>query len=835
MPGGGRRPSLSWRGLILKISVIAAVVVVAVVAQVVYDLWRSHERQIHDAERNAANLVRLLDEQTARTFQAVDLTLRATADAVSRIPKERADYDKAVHDTLGSFTAQVPFVRAIFVVDREGVMRHVSNAMPAPPLDNTDRDYFKALRAPSTELYVGSPVFSRTTGLWFVSASLRLVDAEGQFAGVIVAAVEPEYFLTFYKSIDVGQEGSLSLFLRDGRLLVQSSPAAKPAGTSFADSLLFRDRLPVARQGVFTLPAAEDRPESIVGYRSLEGLPFVVSVALSEREVLRDWWSNLLVYVPILGIFVCFVGVLMAFLLRELRQREELSLALRQNSDRLRLALESSETGTWTWDEESDRSIGDENVMRIFGVTAGPYARTGEEFLNSVHPDDRDEVRQAIAASMTEKTPYDIVYRIHRSDGAVRWIHSRGEAMRRADGKPNGMIGVCSDITTHRRAEEALVQGQRMEVVSQLTGGVAHDFNNLLQVVLGNAEILTDGLAGNPTLRRWAEMTKVAAERGAELTRRLMAFARRQALEPSEVNVNRLLVDMTDTLRRSLGDFHLVADFSEDLWLAHVDSVQLENAILNLILNSRDATPTDGRVTVATANRELSRQDCAGSDELTPGRYVIVSVADSGVGMSPDVLKRCCEPFFTTKDVGAGSGLGLSMVYGFMKQSGGHLTIASKPGEGTTVTLYLPWAGLASLELPQPILSTSHVLPGGVETVLVVDDDPLVRGYVCEQITQLGYAVIECADGDAALDVLRRGEDVDLLFSDILMPGGLDGIALVEAALAICPQLKVLLTSGDAHGVVGDERRLAGRTVLEKPYRKDELAETLRRILDRPA
>ena len=829
---GDAPPSATWRGLVLKISLVAALVVAAVVTQVVYDLWRSHERQLKNAERDTANLVRLLDEQTARTFQAVDLSMRAAADAIARLPQDLPDRDRAIHDMLAGFMPQLPFVRSLSIVDRDGVMRHLSNQFPAAPLDNTARDYFKDLSAaPRDSLYIGKPVLSRISGRWFISAALRLNDSAGDFAGVILAAMEPDYFQAFYKSLDVGEEGRVAMYLADGSLLIRSPPDERLSGASFADAPLFRDYLPNAMQGVFRAPAANDEPARIVGYRCLEALPLVVTVALSEREVLRDWRANVVIYVPLLGAFIFFVGVLMWFFLRELREREMLSAALRDNRDRLRLALESSETGTWTWDKASDLSIGDENATRIFGGDQAGYPSNSEAFLAALHPEDRGPVRAAVERCMAEGVSYDMVYRIARGDGATRWIHSRGEPVRGADGTPVGLIGVCNDITARRQAQDAMVQAQRLEIVSRMTGGIAHDFNNLLQVVLGNSEILMDGLRDNPKLARWAEMTKTAADRGAELTRRLMAFARRQILDPAEVDVNRLLLAMSDTLRRTLGDKSLVVDLAEDLRPALVDPGQMENALLSLTINACDAMRDGGRLTIATANRELAEDECGEMEGIAPGPYVTVSLADNGVGMTPDVLKRCCEPFFTTKDVGAGSGLGLSMVYGFVKQSDGHMTIASRPGRGTTVVLYLPCAVPQAAPAPTSA-ARGDVLPGGMETVMVVEDDPLVRGYVCRQVSDLGYKVIECPDGDAALRALRSGDEVDLLFTDILMPGDLDGIALAEAARRLRPGVKVLLTSGDASGSAGDERRLGGYDVLAKPYRREELAAALRAVIE---
>jgi PAS domain S-box-containing protein len=832
-PRDGQGLPPTWRGLILKISLVAALVVAAVVSQVAYDLWRSHDRQLSNAERDTANLVRLLDEQTARTFQAVDLSMRAAADAISRLPDDLPDRDRAIHEMLVSFMPQLPFVRSLYIVDRAGVMRYLSNQFPAEPLDNRARDYFKDLSAaPRETLYIGKPVLSRVSGRWFISAGLRLNDAAGNFDGVILAAVEPDYFQAFYRSLDVGEEGRVALYLADGSLLIGSPHDDSQSGASFADRPLFQEHLPAASQGVFHAPAIGAEPARIVGYRRLEVLPLVVTAALSEREVLRDWRANLIVYAPLLVVFVFFVGVLMWFFLRELRQREALSAALRENSDRLRLALESSETGTWTWNKATDRSIGDENVHRIFGVAPDAYPGTGEAFLRLVHADDRDNVRRAIESCMADGASYDIVYRIYRGDGAIRWIHSRGEPLRGADGALVGLIGVCHDTTSQRQVQDALVQTQRMEIVSRMTGGIAHDFNNLHQVVLGNAEILIEGLRDDTALRRWAEMTKVAAERGAELTRQLMAFARRQMLDPSKVGVNGLLSSMADKLRLSLDKRTLALDLADDLCLAMVDAGQLETAILSLTLNACEAMPQGGRLSIATANRELSADDCHEDDGLTPGRYVALSFADDGVGMTADVLKRCCEPFFTTKDVGAGSGLGLSMVYGFVKQSDGHMTISSRPGAGTTVTLYLPCAdgapAAAADELPHGPEPSD-----GRKTVLVVDDEPLVRGYVCRQLSDLGYGVIECADVKAALTALGSAEAIELLFSDINMPGEIDGVGLAEAAVRMRPGIKVLLTSGNPGSFEGEGGdRLAGFDVLAKPYRRAALAAALRRAID---
>jgi len=375
-----------------------------------------------------------------------------------------------------------------------------------------------------------------------------------------------------------------------------------------------------------------------------------------------------------------------------------------------------------------------------------------------------------------------------------------------------------------------LVQSQKMEAVGQLTGGLAHDFNNLLTVILGNAEALEEELQRQPQLRHLAEMTRQAAERGAELTRSLLAFARKQPLEPKEIDVGVHVGRMDALLRRTLGEHiecHL--ELGRNLPAALVDPVQLESAILNLVLNARDAMPQGGRLTVETGTAHLDAAYAAQNEEVTPGDYVVVAVTDTGTGMAPEVLAQVFEPFFTTKEFGQGSGLGLSMVYGFAKQSGGHVKVYSEPGQGTTVRLYLPFA--AALAAGEPAAGAAAG-PGGSESVLVVEDDPLVRGHVVGELTRLGYRVFAAGDGAEALEVLRGPEHVDLLFTDVVMPGGLSGPRLAEEAARLRPGIRVLYTSGYTENAVVHHGRLdPGVALLSKPYRRQELAEKLRAVL----
>jgi PAS domain S-box-containing protein len=396
--------------------------------------------------------------------------------------------------------------------------------------------------------------------------------------------------------------------------------------------------------------------------------------------------------------------------------------------------------------------------------------------------------------------------------------------------RPTGLV-VIHDITERKRAEEALRQAQKMEAVGRLTGGVAHDFNNLLTVILGNADALVTDLAGDARLRPLAELTRQAAERAAELTRRLLAFSRRQPLQPEVVDVDKLVAGMDGLMRRTLGediDIKIVSGATS--WPSLIDPAQLEAALLNLAVNARDAMSDGGLLTIETRNVRLDQEYAALEEEVAAGPYVMVAVADTGAGMSPAVKARAFEPFLTTKEVGKGTGLGLSMVYGFAKQSGGHVKIYSEVGHGTIVKLYLPRCDPAGTIVASRAIEAAE--PRGSESILLVEDDELVRRHAESQLGSLGYGVIAAATGPQALEVLRGNAAVDLLFSDVVMRGGMNGPELAQAARRLRPGLPVLFTSGYTEDAILHQGRLgAGVDLLNKPYRRDELAAKLRQVL----
>jgi len=394
-----------------------------------------------------------------------------------------------------------------------------------------------------------------------------------------------------------------------------------------------------------------------------------------------------------------------------------------------------------------------------------------------------------------------------------------------------------AQIAEREKVEEALRQAQKMEAIGQLTGGVAHDFNNILQVVLGNLgnverQLQRGGLTDSGLLERGIKAAIRASERAAVLTGQLLAFSRRQPLAPKPVDVNRLIGGMSDLLHRTLGErVEVETILGARLWQTLADANQLESALLNLAVNARDAMPSGGKLTIETANAYLDEAYAAIEEDMRAGQFVVVAVSDTGTGMSPEVIRKAFDPFFTTKDIGQGTGLGLSQVYGFIKQSGGHAKIYSELGEGTTIKLYLPRLLTAGAVDDPPVVRSA--LRGGAEIILVVEDEADVRGFVVDMLRELGYEVIEAADGPAALSVLEARPDIKLLFTDVGLPGSFNGRQLADEASRRRPDLKILYTTGYARNAIVHQGRLdPGVELINKPFTYMALAARIRAVLD---
>ena len=467
------------------------------------------------------------------------------------------------------------------------------------------------------------------------------------------------------------------------------------------------------------------------------------------------------------------------------------------------------------------RFVSDTIAHRI-GYSAAAFVDDPDLWVQRIHTDDIARVLSEVAA-ITRSGSASVEYRWLCADGSTRWFLDRAVLVRRADGQPQEILGSCLDITDRRQVEQQLVQAQKMEAVGQLTGGIAHDFNNMLTVVIGNLDSLARSLKGTGRNFDRAQMALTGALSCAELTRRMLAFARRQPLQPKPVNLGRVSLNIAKLLGRTLGEkIEVDVHVDDSLWFVLADPAQVESSLINLAVNARDAMTEGGRLSIEARNvNALERRD-----DVPDGEYVMLSVTDTGAGMPNDVLERALEPFFTTKKLGHGTGLGLSMVYGFVKQSGGQVRIDSAVGRGTTVRLYLPRTDALPDEDDMHAEDLA-ALSGQGRTILLVEDDAGVRAVTAAALRELHFTVIEADNGSRALDIIDREPNIDLLFTDIVMPG-INGFELGRLARERRPHLPVLYATGYAASYSPSEKNA---DVLPKPYRETDLMLKLRNLL----
>jgi PAS domain S-box-containing protein len=512
---------------------------------------------------------------------------------------------------------------------------------------------------------------------------------------------------------------------------------------------------------------------------------------------------------------------------------------LRRSQDHLARVQNVAGIGSVEVDLVSGEVYRSEEVYRLVGIDAHSEGLSFEQFFAAVHPDDLPKMRAELDISLRGEESEPREFRVIAPDGAIRWLYRETHIVRDADGKPTRYIATIFDITERKAAEghrsqleQQLQQAQKMEAIGQLTGGVAHDFNNLLMVMMGNLELIQERVGADPKLGRWIADALDAGKSGSDLTHRLLAFSRRQTLEPEPTDINRRIAGFVPLIRRAIGEaVEIKQKLSESVWPVMIDPSQFDSAILNLAVNARDAMPGGGWIEIATENVTIDEAYAAQHVDLKAGDFVRVTVSDSGSGMSPEVLARAFEPFFTTKEVGKGTGLGLSMVYGFIKQSGGNVTIYSEVGTGTVIRLLLPRVAQAA-KLGAELASARGPLATGADSILVLEDDAKVRAVTVAFLGTLGYRTLDVGTGGEALAILAEHPEVVLLLSDVVLAGGDSGPAVAEAAKKIRPNLKVLFASGYTEDALAHNGRLDPDVLLlHKPFTKSALSNKVREAL----
>ncbi len=580
---------------------------------------------------------------------------------------------------------------------------------------------------------------------------------------------------------------------------------------------------------------------------------------LQERRAISDHHALVILSAMILGtiVGVTLIGFILRMMWIEARAREryvqdrtaelghaisalrQRSVELRSREEELRVLIDATPAAIAMFDLEIRYLAVSRRYRDDYRLGAQPLTgRSHYEIFPTVSQRWRD-IHARCLAGATESAEEEAV---PRADGPTDWVRWEIRPWLESGGTIGGIVLFSEVVTARKQAEQALAaseaqlrQAQKMEVIGQLTGGIAHDFNNILGVIIGNIEFLEDAVKGDvDQLALTTEVLNVALD-GAELTRRLLTFARKQVLTPGPVDLRQYLPSLVALIRRTLGEAIRIATVTDDdLWLVRADQAQVGEALLNLVVNARDAMPQGGDLTIKASNARLDDETGTGNAEVLPGDYVMLSVTDTGTGMPPEVVERAMEPFFTTKGDATGTGLGLSMVFGFAKQSGGHLRIDSEVGLGTTVSLFLPRIADQQIEAPRAPPAIPEMLHH-TASILVVDDNAAMADVARRHLTALGYTVTVALGAPAALLLLESSPPFDLLFTDVVMPDGMTGYDLAERAVRLHPGMRVLFTTGYGGGLVGTSGEVsadARSPTLRKPYRRQELAERVRSVLD---
>ena len=857
--------------LILLVASAAAPALLLLVLQT-FDAYRDARELAHERGLLAARAAANAYGRALRTAETL-LAIAANSPAVS--PASPA----ACSDVLGQLSRahhsrkEAAHFAAIFAVAPSGEVFCSSDPSRTRGLNFGDRPYFQNALI-SRSFFAGEHVMGRHSAEMLIPMALPKLSQQGDVSAVLVMGLRLAW-LGRSSVLEPPPGAVVTVLSDDGDILARSHDHESWVGRRFPWSDAIERSLNgngegfTERQGVdgvdrlFTFKRLEVGPNAfylLVGYEAedvflpaertlLTGLALVALAALlvlataayGSRRLIgepvrrlseaadRMSRGDLSVRVEVpRGSELAGLGAAFNDMASALQARAE---ALADANDMLSAIINSSPFAIFAVDAET-------HVLSWNPAAEQTFGWTRDEIMGRKYPAVPEDQTESFTAMRTRALSGELLreYEAERVRKDGRRIRMRFSAapLRSGEGSLRGTLYIGEDVTERRSLEEQFAQSQKMEAVGQLTGGIAHDFNNLLQVILGCADLLLERLPNGDKQRQLAEMMQGAAERGAGLTRQLLAFSRRQALEPVQLDANEVVHGLASLLRRTLGEaVSLETMLDRGLGLAFVDRGQLESALVNLAVNARDAMPSGGRLLIETANVELDADYAAQRAEVIPGEYVMVAVSDTGAGIPSDILPRIFEPFFTTKPAGKGTGLGLSMVFGFIKQSKGHISAYSEVGHGTTLRLYLPRvlnAAETAQRSAEACAAAEGARPG--QTILYVEDDPEVRKFGLIQLDALGYRVIQAGTADEAIAALASAERIDLLFTDVVLGAGMSGWDLAQTAGGMRPGVAVLFASGYSEAMItGDGMLRPGVQLIRKPYRRTDLARKLRDVL----
>jgi PAS domain S-box-containing protein len=830
-PINQRSAPMRFKRFRLRIVVLGALIVLAFAGSSVYDAWRAYNNTLAATNREITNVATALAEQSAWTFQGIDLLLRDTArwyqHDSNKIAPERLD------EVLANRTSGVRQIRLVTISDAQGIQRHRSVGSSPPDLSVSDRSYFIAQRdGTSVGLFMSEPLITRSDGRAGIILSRRLEDETGAFAGVVAAIVNLEDLEKFYAAINLGSGSAVHLLRDSGKLLVRDPPQPGVIGKTFPQ---LASALTAPSTGL-TNPI--DGRQEFIAVAGVRDTPLVVAVTRERAVALHPWRDEALrlaarsAVVALLGL----VGIWMLW--RQLRRIEAGERALGDSEERYALAMEGANEGHWDWDLATDRLYLSSTMAMLEGQGTDHVTTTRTAWLTQIeiHPDDAIRLEAALRDHFQGRTPsFECEYRVR--DGDWRWLLARGRCLRDEEGKPYRFVGSAIDVTTQKQAqwdrellEAQLRQSQKMEAMGTLAGGIAHDFNNILGAILGYGELAQQQSAPNSPLRRYVDNVMHAAERAKALVDRILGFSRSGLGERAYVHIQSVIEETLELIAASLpANIRLEKSLLAGDAALIGDSTQLHQVAMNLCTNAVHAMEHGGILSVLLERVDLAEVQSLSRGTLFPGPYVRLVIKDTGVGIRPDVVERIFDPFFTTRGVGKGTGLGLSLVHGIVTDLGGAIHVNSVLGEGTTFEIWLP----VTTEVGKPAIETVRELPRGHgETVMVVDDEPTLVALAEEMLAGLGYEPVGFESSSVALQAFRaKPERFDLVLTDEAMPD-LVGTELAHEILLLRSDVPIILMSGHGGAPLAHRAQAIGvREVLHKPLQRADLAESLARAL----
>jgi PAS domain S-box-containing protein len=812
--------------------VLGALVILAFAASSAYDAWRAYHNSLLATDRELGNVAKAVAEQTAWTWQGIDLLLRDTArwyqSDGQKIGPER------VSEVLANRTAGVRQIRVLTIVDAQGIQRYRSRGPLPSDLDVSDRSYFIAQRdRTATGLFMSEPLMTRSEHREAVELSRRLEGESGRFAGVVTAIVDLEDLQQFYAAVNLGAGSAIYLLREGGTLLVGNPPTPNAMGKKFPQLIA----APTAKR--FWNPI--DGKRDFIAVARVRDTPLNLTVTREEGVALGPWRDEA-IRLGLRTLVVTLLGVLaIAGLLRQLRRVEAGERALRESEERYALAMEGANEGHWDWDVATDRLFLSPKAKMWAGLSEDSAITTRTAWLAQIviHPDDRPRVEVALREHFEGRTPrYECEYRIHQPDGQWRWLFVRGRCLRDVAGKPYRLVGSTSDISAEKQAqtdkehlEAQLRQSQKMEAIGTLAGGIAHDFNNILGAILGYGELAQQHAAAGSAMRRYLDNVMRAAGRAKALVDRILGFSRMGLGERAPVHVQSVIEETLELLAASLpAGVRLEKKLEAGDAAVIGDATHLHQVAMNLVTNALHAMQGGGVLSVVLECFRLSEQRSLSRGTLSPAEYVRLEISDTGTGIPPAVLERMFDPFFTTRGVGEGTGLGLSLVHGIVSELGGAIDVVTSAGKGTKFEIWLPVAG----EAERPAVEAVLELPRGHgETVMVVDDEHPLVALAKEMLADLGYEPVGFESSSAALAAFQaEPQRFDLLLSDEAMPD-LVGTDLAREVRQIQPTLPVILMSGNGGAQLKQKAAAIGvNEMLRKPLQSRDLAESLARVLE---